>query len=122
MTRRSAIASTHSGNCRSGSKHRRARHGTDMNLQAEFDGIDIYLFDQLLKGRIGSGDRVLDAGCGSGRNLSYLLRSGIDVSATDVNPHAIEEVRQLAARLAPGLPPDRFRVEPVEQPSFPDAS
>ena len=93
-----------------------------MNLQDEFDGIDIYVFDQLLKGRIGPGDHVLDAGCGSGRNLSYLLRSGIEVSATDVNPHAIEEVRQLAARLAPGLPPDRFRVEPVEQPSFPDAS
>lgn len=93
-----------------------------MNLQEEFGGVDIYLFDQLLKGRIGRGDRVLDAGCGSGRNLTYLLRAGIDVAAVDVNPHAIAEVRELAARLSPGLAPDRFRVESVEQLSFPDAS
>ena len=93
-----------------------------MRLEAEFGGIDIYLFDQLLKGRVGPGDRVLDAGCGSGRNLIYLLRSGCDVSAVDVNPHAVAEVRELAARHAPGLPADRFRVEPVERLSFPDAA
>lgn len=93
-----------------------------MNLQEEFGGVDIYLFDQLLKGRIGRGDRVLDAGCGSGRNLTYLLRAGIDVAAVDVNPDAIAEIRELAARLSPGLPPDRFRVESVERLSFPDAS
>lgn len=93
-----------------------------MNLLDEFGGIDIYLFDQLLKGRIGRGDRVLDAGCGSGRNLTYLLRAGIDVAAIDVNPQAIAEVRELAARLSPGRPPDRFRVESVERLSFPDAA
>jgi SAM-dependent methyltransferase len=93
-----------------------------MNLQDEFGGIDIYLFDQLLKGRIGPGDRVLDAGCGSGRNLPYLLRAGIDVWAVDSNPHAIAEVRELAARLAPGLPADRFRVESIDRLSFDEAT
>ena len=93
-----------------------------MNLAAEFGDIDIYLFDQLLKGRIGAGDRILDAGCGSGRNLIYLLKSGMDVWAVDSNPHAVDEARALAARWAPALPADRFRVEPVERLSFPDAS
>jgi SAM-dependent methyltransferase len=93
-----------------------------MDLQREFSDIDIYLFDQLLKGRIRPGDRVLDAGCGSGRNLTYLFRSGIDVSAADRNPHAIAEVRDLAAQLAPHLPADNFRVEPIDRLSFPDAS
>lgn len=93
-----------------------------MNLKVEFGDIDIYLFDQILKGRIGPGDRVLDAGCGSGRNLVYLMRAGADVAAVDRNPHAIAEVRRLAARLAPGLPPDRLRVEALDQLSFPDGA
>lgn len=91
-----------------------------MTLQEQFGDIDIYAFDQLLKGRIRPGDRLLDAGCGSGRNLAYLLGAGYDVSAVDSKPYAVREVRELAARLAPGLPPDHFRVEPVEQMSFPD--
>jgi SAM-dependent methyltransferase len=87
-----------------------------------FGDIDIYLFDQLLKGRIGEADRVLDAGCGSGRNLVYLLQRGIDVSAVDGNPQAIAEVRALATQHAPALTHDRFRVESVERMSFPDAA
>src|SRR2546421_381824 len=49
-----------------------------LNLQEWFGAIDIYLFDQLLKGRIVPGMLVLDAGCGPGRNLVYLLRSGFE--------------------------------------------
>ena len=90
------------------------------DLQEQFGGIDIYLFDQLLRGRISPGVRVLDAGCGSGRNLVYLLRSGHDVFGVDPDPAAIRMVRQLAATLAPHLPPDNFRVEPIEQMTFPD--
>ena len=74
-----------------------------MKLHDTFGDIDIYLFDQLLKGRIRTGDSILDAGCGSGRNLIFLLRQGFDVSAVDPNPYAVEEVRELAARLAPSL-------------------
>ena len=92
------------------------------DLQAQFGNIDIYLFDQLLRGRIGPGMRVLDAGCGGGRNLVYLLREGFDVWATDGDAAAVATVRDLAATLAPTLPADRFRVEPVERLSFPDRS
>jgi SAM-dependent methyltransferase len=90
-------------------------------LQREFGQIDIYLFDQLLRGKITPGMRVLDAGCGHGRNLVYLLREGYDVLGADEDPRAVEAVRQLAMSLAPALPPDNFRVEPVESMSFPDA-
>ncbi len=44
-----------------------------MTLQDQFGSIDIYVFDQLLRGRIAPGMRVFDAGCGGGRNLVYLL-------------------------------------------------
>ena len=41
------------------------------DLGKQFGDIDIYLFDQLLRGRVGPGMRILDAGCGFGRNLIY---------------------------------------------------
>jgi len=92
-----------------------------LNLQEWFGAIDIYLFDQLLKGRIVPGMRVLDAGCGPGRNLVYLLRSGFEVFGVDESSAAIEQTRRLAAALAPHLPQNNFRMEPVEQMSFADA-
>lgn len=93
-----------------------------MDLQAQFGNIDIYLFDQLLRGRIAPGMRVLDAGCGGGRNLVYLLREGFDVHAVDEDPHAVMAVREMAAVLAPSLSPDQIRVDAVEQLHLPDAT
>ena len=92
-----------------------------MNLADEFGEIDVYLFDQLLRGRIKPGMRVLDAGCGGGRNLIYLLRQGFDVFATDADPAAVRHVQRLAASLAPALPEENILVAPVEQMPFPDA-
>jgi len=92
-----------------------------LTLDAQFGGIDIYLFDQLLRGRLTPGMRVLDAGCGAGRNLVYLLRSGYEVFAADASGEAIASARRLAATLAPHLPADNFRHEPLERLSFPDA-
>jgi SAM-dependent methyltransferase len=91
------------------------------NLIKQFGEIDIYLFDQLLRERITPGMRVLDAGCGSGRNLIYLFREGYEVFATDSDPRAVTAVRRLAASLAPALAADNFRAEPVEAMSFPDS-
>jgi tellurite methyltransferase len=90
-------------------------------LAGWFGGIDIYLFDQLLRGRVAPGMRVLDAGCGTGRNLVYLLREGYEVFGADADPHAIAGVRRLAAQLSPDLPAANFHVEPVERMSFPSA-
>jgi len=94
---------------------------TSINLQEWFGGIDIYVFDQLLKGRFAPGMRVLDAGCGSGRNLVYFFRSGYEVFGVDESEGAIAQTRQLAASLAPDLPADNFRVEPVERMSWESA-
>src|SRR4026209_1285673 len=88
------------------------------DLQEWFGGIDIYLFDQLLKGRIVPGMRVLDAGCGAGRNLGYFRRSGYEVFGVDESGAQIAQVRQMAAALAPHLPPESFRVESVERMSW----
>lgn len=90
------------------------------DLPKLFGPIDIYLFDQLLRGRIARGMTVLDAGCGGGRNLVFFLREGYEVYAIDVDPAAIRAVRALADQLAPGLPEERLRAEPIESSTFPD--
>lgn len=90
-----------------------------LDLEAEFGAIDIYLFDQLMRRRIGRHDRIVDVGCGGGRNLHYFLRHGYDVWGIDADREAIDEVRALAARLAPAVAPDRFRAELIEQSTLP---
>ena len=92
------------------------------SLGQQFGDIDIYVFDQLLRGRLTPRMTVLDAGCGSGRNLIYLLRSGYAVLGVDQDPAAIDAVRRLAGELAPDIPRDNFRVEPIEAMTFPDAA
>jgi 2-polyprenyl-3-methyl-5-hydroxy-6-metoxy-1,4-benzoquinol methylase len=90
-------------------------------LRREFGDIDIYLFDQLHRGNITIGMRVLDAGFGQGRNLVYLLRQGFDVSGVDMDAAAVDAVRRLA-RTTHADADARFRDEPVESMSFADAS
>lgn len=87
-------------------------------LRDEFGDIDIYLFDQLLRGRISPGMRVFDAGCGGGRNLVYLLRHGYEVCGNDADAAAVAQVRARAASLSSR--DHDFRVEAIEQTSFPD--
>lgn len=90
-----------------------------MNLRELLGDIDIYLIDQILKGRLAAGMSLLDAGCGGGRNLVWFLRSGYAVSAVDESPAAVEQVRRLAAALAPHLPPESFRVADLADLPFP---
>jgi SAM-dependent methyltransferase len=90
------------------------------HLRAQFGEIDIYLFDQLLRGRFDGRRRVLDAGCGAGRNLPYLLAHGFEVYAIDEDPAAIAAVKKLAAQLAPRLPHDNFRQGTLHALPWPD--
>ena len=89
-------------------------------LEEQFGQIDIYLFDQLLKGRIAPAMRILDAGCGSGRNIVYFLREGYEVYAADADQQAVDRVRSLARKLAPALPESNFRLGSVEKLPFED--
>jgi SAM-dependent methyltransferase len=92
-----------------------------VTLQEQFGRIDIYLFDQILRGNVAPGMRVVDAGCGHGRNLIYLLREGYDLFGVDASAEAIASVRRMAAKLAPGLPSANFQVGAIESMQLPDA-
>ncbi len=91
-----------------------------LSVQEQFGQIDIYIFDQILRGNIAPGMRVLDAGCGYGRNLVHLLREGCDVFALDEDPKGVDHVRQLSASLQTKLPAENFQVGSIERMPFPD--
>ena len=92
-----------------------------MNIQEQFGQIDIYVFDQILRGNITADMRVLDAGCGYGRNMVHLLREGCEMFATDQDPEAVDHVRQLSASLETGLSLSNFQVSRIEKMPFPNA-
>jgi tellurite methyltransferase len=91
-------------------------------LRETYGNIDIYLFDQLLKGRYDGLNKVLDVGCGSGRNLFYFLRNGYEVFAVDPSLQAVETVKQLSAELAPNNSLENFMVCKAENLPYDDAS
>ena len=95
---------------------------TSAELRAEFGDIDIYLFDQLLRGRFDRRRRVLDAGCGAGRNLPYFLRHGFEVWAVDSDAAAVQAVRRLATSLTAVTLPDRFHCGSIDRLPWTDAS
>ncbi|NOT27325.1 MAG: class I SAM-dependent methyltransferase [Acidobacteria bacterium] len=93
-----------------------------VELRSAFGEIDIYLFDQLARGRFDHRRRVLDAGCGEGRNLVYFLRNGFICFGVDRDATAVTQVRALAARLAPALPLDHFVAGEIDALPWPDGS
>jgi SAM-dependent methyltransferase len=87
-----------------------------------FGGIDIYLFDQLARGRFDSRRRVLDVGCGDGRNLRYLLARGYDCYGIDRDPRAIERLRRDTPQLTPADTSSRFVVGEADALRWDDSS
>lgn len=88
------------------------------NLNELFGDIDIYLFDQILKNRFSLEMKILDAGCGGGRNIVYFLREGFQVFGVDQNTEAIEHVRYLAQMIAPQISTENFQLAAVEKMPF----
>lgn len=91
-------------------------------LSELYGNIDIYLFDQLLKGRYDNVQKLLDVGCGNGRNLYYFLRNGYQVAGIDPDAQAVRKVKELSTALAPGNRPENFVVCPAENLPYADAS
>jgi SAM-dependent methyltransferase len=93
---------------------------TSNNLHETFGNIDIYLFDQLLKGRFDDCKKIVDVGCGYGRNIVYFLRNSFEVFGIDQSAEAIDEVRRLSKELHPANDIENFKVGFVEDLPFED--
>ena len=93
-----------------------------VDIQRRFDDIDIYLFDQLARGRLDARRRVLDVGCGTGRNLHYLLMHGYDCCGLDRDTNAIESLRRRAAEMGRPDAASRFVVADATSIPWPDGA
>jgi len=91
-------------------------------LSDSFGDIDIYLFDQLLKGKYDNCKDIIDVGCGNGRNIVYFLKNDFNVFGIDANAGAVETVKEMARQLAPGVSAGHFVVAKAEDIPFGDAS
>lgn len=80
--------------------------------------IDIYLLDQILKGRFTKEIKILDAGCGEGRNTVYFIREGYQIFGIDPNETAIQYCRYQAKSLDPNYDIHRFQEGKLENVPF----
>lgn len=80
--------------------------------------IDIYLLDQILKGRFSPAMKILDAGCGEGRNAVYFINSGFQIFGIDTNETAIQYIRYVAKTLKPYYDAHRFQAGKLEEIPF----
>lgn len=93
---------------------------TFQELNQELGNIDIYLLDALLKGRFTPGMRILDAGCGEGRNLHWFIKNNYDAWGCDSNPSAIRMLQYVARGLNQNFDKNRFIVSSIEELPYPD--
>jgi tellurite methyltransferase len=84
-------------------------------IEAVIGATDIYLVDQIMKGRYRQEDIVLDAGCGYGRNLHWFLRNEMVIYGIDMDGHAVQELRSRYPMVA-----ERFLQGPMEKLPFGD--
>ena len=77
---------------------------------------DIYLLDQIMKGRYQAPENVLDAGAGSGRNLPWFVHQGFQVYGIDQNPENVKALK----KAYPYVPAEHFKEGLVESLPFPD--
>ena len=93
-----------------------------MALREMLGGVDIYLLDQLMKGRLQPRARMLDAGCGGGRNIEPFLRCGFDVWAVDQAARATLQTHRLAGELGSERPTGWVSRQAVETLGFREAT
>ncbi len=84
-----------------------------MNIQqlnGELGNVDLYLLDQILKGRFSPDQKILDAGCGEGRNLIYFLNNGYECHGIDKNDDAIRMLHFILGSKYPDVLKSNFVV------------
>lgn len=89
-------------------------------LNKELGNIDLYWLDFILKGHLPTDAKILDAGCGEGRNIMYCLKNGMNVFGIDQNPEAIRFVKLIAKQYQQDNTEARFQLMKLDSIRFPD--
>ncbi|MEP0985942.1 class I SAM-dependent methyltransferase [Ekhidna sp.] len=61
-----------------------------------FGDMDLFLMDLILKGKIPEGSKVLDVGCGEGRNAVYFLQNSFEYHGWDTDASKLKLISYLA--------------------------
>ena len=83
-------------------------------IQELIGNTDIYLLDQIMKGRYKPTDKILDAGCGGGKNLFWFLKNEIDIYGIDKDETPVNYLKSLY----PDFKTERFQVAETDQLRF----
>jgi tellurite methyltransferase len=86
------------------------------SIQSLLGQTDIYLVDQIMKGRYHVGESILDAGCGDGRNMRWFFQNNFNITGIDIHEDTIRNLKNMQ----PGLPAGKLMVCPVEETPFPN--
>jgi tellurite methyltransferase len=89
---------------------------TNNSIAALLGNTDIYLIDQLMKGQYAAGDKILDAGCGGGRNMYWFLQNNFDIYGVDSSEVAIINLKNKYL----DLPPEKLQISLIEKLPFQD--
>ena len=81
-----------------------------LSLKKSIKGIDIYILDQILKDRYQPGAKILDVGCGNGRNLKWFYQPDYEIYGIDTNIERLNTCKELYA-----LQKENFMVSNVEE-------
>jgi tellurite methyltransferase len=81
-----------------------------MSIKSQLQNTDIYIIDQILKGRFDHCTSVLDVGCGKGRNLVYFLQNNFNVYGLDANQDNVSISQELAINLNPNSLKNNFKI------------
>ncbi len=84
-------------------------------IKEDFGNIDIYLFDQLLKERYLIKDKILDAGCGKGRNMYWFYHHKFNIYDVDKDSESIESIKRIYPKLK-----DNFIISELDTIPFKD--
>ncbi|WP_420579793.1 class I SAM-dependent methyltransferase [Reichenbachiella sp.] len=93
---------------------------TTQQLNKYLGNIDLYLLDQILKENVDPKSKILDAGCGEGRNLIYFLNHGFDVYGMDQNEEAIRMLQFIIGSNYSHYTKDRFQIGKLSKLSYND--
>ena len=89
-------------------------------LNNELGNADLILIDQILKNRFHKHMRILDAGCGEGRNMVYFIRQNFNIYGIDCNKEAVQMARVLCKSINKTYEVENIQPFSIEDNPFPD--